>query len=522
MTNYSYQVQRSEYAVDGSVITIDRQNSIEVLTGEFEITGNDATLSADQQLVATTRSFAVSGSNAVLNRSIALQALGDSNARFSITGSQLTVSTDSILKAETRIYAITGSSLQSQKIFTLQQSNDSSNNFTINGSDLTVLRAYVLELSTESFTITGRTTILRISKGILVATRGFISITGGQLRGIFDSYISLPGLRPSTREFTPAVNSFSLTRSLNGVIYRRLSTSVASAAELRLGYQNVTDQDVLDFLDLYDSCYGKYKPLDPSPETYAGAEPALQAYLRLDNTPMRWAFAAPPSVESVSVGLHNVSISLRSRIAPRLQFGGKGGGGGEFYYNDTDGGSGTGAANRSGGGGSSLFYPRPDPSEPPPLVEAIILTTGNSDITLNSNIIEQDFIYQPTSPTNGRTTTITIRNQGTPTAGGYVDLFRTYTFAYLSASSGECNYGVNYFGSPGGTNTNLFWGRLYYGSLDINTLSLIYTWNEGSCGVLTGGSGRLSGIAGTEFHGHPFIGSLVIYYADVTLNAVWN
>lgn len=362
MTNYSYQVQRSIYAVDGGVINIGRKNTLNASVAAFAINTSQASINASLILTQQAATeYVIDANDVTLNRFITLIATGDSNARFVLTGAALTFTGDQRLTASPASYALTGGNLNFDKAYLLSQANDATNDFSITGQTLVFGRSYVLNPSTGEFAITGQAATLRIKNGRLVAVRAFFGITGSPLRTEYDPYITLPAVKPTQREFIPPLNSFNLSRSIDGVTYRRMNTSIAAGAELRLQYDTITDQEALNFLTIYDAVYGRYKSLDLPPEALAGAETVLRNYI-LQNG-VRWVFAQPPTVESVMVGLHNISIVLKARIAPRTQFSLVGGM--PSPLPDADGDTGT-ATGTIGGGGYGIFYPRPDPPTPPP------------------------------------------------------------------------------------------------------------------------------------------------------------
>lgn len=207
------------------------------------------------------------------------------------------------------------------KQYTLQQAPDNTNNFTLNSVTPTVnlLHGRVLQAinaTSPVFALTGRTTDFRIKNARLVASRGFISLTGYQLTAIYLKSTTLPALRPTKREFIPPVYSTNNVRTINGYVSRRIFASVASGAELKLTYENLPESETSSLLELFDTALGTYRSVSLPAATFAGAEPALQAYLNLSGTNQRWAFTGPPTMETAAPGVHTVSISLRSRIVP--------------------------------------------------------------------------------------------------------------------------------------------------------------------------------------------------------------
>lgn len=225
------------------------------------------------------------------------------------------------LEATPGIFPLTYVSANLTKLYTVQQAPDSTNNFTLNSASptLQLLQGRVLKAinaTSPVFALTGTNTDLRIKNARLVSTQGLISLTGYQLAAVYSASTTLPALRPTKREFVPPVYSTNNVRAINGYVSRRIFASVASGAELRLTYENLPESETSSLLALFDNALGTYRSVTLPTATFAGAEPALQAYLNLSGTNQRWAFIGPPTMETTAPGVHTVSISLRSRIVP--------------------------------------------------------------------------------------------------------------------------------------------------------------------------------------------------------------
>lgn len=494
MTAYSYTIERSSVVLTVTGLTTDFSYSLGGQTGAFAINAVEPT------------------TNLLLNSR--LSALYDSNAQFALSGSNLTTTGNFSLTATTAPYALTGYNLGVAKAYAPSLASGA---FTLTGQNLTAFFDQAGSASKGTFLLTGSATTLRITKGILVAQRGFVGLTGLDLTATRLASTIFPALRPTRREFIPPVHSISSTRSINGLTYRRLHASVPSGAELRLTYENLPEADANTLLALYDTALGTYRSVTLPSETMAGAEPELQAYLNLTGTDQRWAFTGPPSMESVAPGVHTVNLTLQSRIVPTGQRPSIP----ELPACDVP------VPNpcypNVGAGGpinpllGALFPTIPPPTPPEPAAPVALPSNGTVTNLLPGQTL--DYFYDPPD-VGAPTVPITIRTSGTASSSGTATFYRTYTTKIAYTFNGVTNYESSYFGNTGGSFQNVYWGQINYSNISSPSASL--TFNT-SYGVIISGGGAINGVAQSVSHSHTPIPQIPgIYYTDLVIDIVWS
>lgn len=246
---------------------------------------------------------------------------------FASSGSTVSISKVYALTAAPQTFALTGYDIEIKEIYTLSQAPDNTNAFTLTAQTCNFIGTKKVSFAPGAFTYTDligvnqdAVTRFAISYGIFATQTGPFVLEGGSPPLVFNEVFTLPAVSPTKREFVPASFSFHATRSLNGHTVRKLNANVEGGAELRLGFQNLADADVLTLLETYNRTYGNYFYLTVPEETFAGADATLKVYFKLNNTQMKWAFTEAPTIDTTAPGYHDVSFSLRSRITSLKRF----------------------------------------------------------------------------------------------------------------------------------------------------------------------------------------------------------
>jgi hypothetical protein len=120
--------------------------------------------------------------------------------------------------------------------------------------------------------------------------------------------MSYPALTPSSRRFESGDYPVQTFNSQSGVEVRILRGSKRTGMTLALGYQNLADTQVAQFLTHYDQMLGTFYTFDLSPETTRGWTGG--AAMGTAGTGNRWRYAKPPAVENVRPGISSVTVEL--------------------------------------------------------------------------------------------------------------------------------------------------------------------------------------------------------------------
>jgi len=120
---------------------------------------------------------------------------------------------------------------------------------------------------------------------------------------IFPSYV------PSQREFTLGVYPTKMYRSLSGAVSKRSFGNKPYSHKLDLQFTNVTDNITFDIVDHYEQTAGGFSRFSLPLSLFNGISSELTARLREPST-ILWEYAAPPTVQSVHIGISTVSVSL--------------------------------------------------------------------------------------------------------------------------------------------------------------------------------------------------------------------
>jgi hypothetical protein len=116
-------------------------------------------------------------------------------------------------------------------------------------------------------------------------------------------------LVPTSRAFNPGNWPVKTFNAMDGAEVRILYGSKRTKMELKLGYENISDENAERFLAHYDECTGTFVTftLPARPGTRGGWTGSDSA---MDAVGNKWRYAEPPSVTSVRVGRSSVTINL--------------------------------------------------------------------------------------------------------------------------------------------------------------------------------------------------------------------
>lgn len=129
--------------------------------------------------------------------------------------------------------------------------------------------------------------------------------------------ITFPTIEPTARSFTAPRWPTSGVTTQSGVTTRRLWGSRPSQAQLRLSFDNISDDNAGLIVAAYNSAKGATTELTLPNVLFNGASAALTGWLNTTSTGagMKWFFSEePPTVESVAPGRSSVRVALVAEL----------------------------------------------------------------------------------------------------------------------------------------------------------------------------------------------------------------
>jgi hypothetical protein len=117
---------------------------------------------------------------------------------------------------------------------------------------------------------------------------------------------AFPDVRPTSRVWTPGAQPVKSYTALSGFEARVLLGVSPIGGSLTLRFQNIVENTFLLFTDHFALAQGTYEVFSLSANTYAG----LANFSSVTPSGYLWRYASAPSVEWVSSGIGNVSVTL--------------------------------------------------------------------------------------------------------------------------------------------------------------------------------------------------------------------
>lgn len=118
---------------------------------------------------------------------------------------------------------------------------------------------------------------------------------------------SFPALIPSSRVFTPGEYPATAFSSYSGVQNRVRHSNVFIDAQLRLTFLGLTQSEMLDIWNHYNSRRGQFRTFTLPPEVVGTSD--ITSYVPGNYF---WRYAGPGTVEDLPCGEHNVSLVLET------------------------------------------------------------------------------------------------------------------------------------------------------------------------------------------------------------------
>ncbi len=122
--------------------------------------------------------------------------------------------------------------------------------------------------------------------------------------------MAFPTICPVSRRFKAAEFPTKRFTSINGAGTTRLYGNKGFDATLDVQFL-VNDDNLVAIVDNWEASFGTYLPVTLPPSVIAGNDDLLD-----DLVPdyLEWHWAEPPSVESVNLGLHRVTVKLIAHL----------------------------------------------------------------------------------------------------------------------------------------------------------------------------------------------------------------
>ena len=117
---------------------------------------------------------------------------------------------------------------------------------------------------------------------------------------------TFPALVPSGRTFTPGDYAHTVWRSMGGRSSRSRHSSIITGQRVRLSFLGLVQADLVLILQHWINRRGRFYTFDLPDEVWSGTDDPSEF------TPAgyAWKYVAPPAVEDVGCGLHDVTVEL--------------------------------------------------------------------------------------------------------------------------------------------------------------------------------------------------------------------
>jgi hypothetical protein len=123
---------------------------------------------------------------------------------------------------------------------------------------------------------------------------------------------SFPGIKPSSRSYSPGTYPSTDFESLDGTKTHLRFGNKRVNATLQLGFSNISDSDAALILANYENVNSDwdYVTFNSSNGTVGIGNYTLANYVQENTSGLKWRYAGPPTVTSVFKNKNNVSCSF--------------------------------------------------------------------------------------------------------------------------------------------------------------------------------------------------------------------
>ena len=123
-----------------------------------------------------------------------------------------------------------------------------------------------------------------------------------------------PAIKPSSRSFNSGDYPTKRYRTMSGATWKRNFGSTRVGMELNLEFLNIPDEKTAAILQHYNGEGGTLRNFRVPAEIWAGMSTELMGLAVLPFN-VNWAYAEPPDVESVFIGISKVRVKLVGEAA---------------------------------------------------------------------------------------------------------------------------------------------------------------------------------------------------------------
>ena len=118
-----------------------------------------------------------------------------------------------------------------------------------------------------------------------------------------------PDIKPSSRSFQLGQYPTKVYRALSGATFKRSFGNRPSGFQLKLVFDNVVDATSSMILAHYTGTAGGFERFTLPIGLFAGMSDQLRGYVQ-SPTGIKWEYEGPPDVQSIYVGISQVTVSL--------------------------------------------------------------------------------------------------------------------------------------------------------------------------------------------------------------------
>ena len=126
--------------------------------------------------------------------------------------------------------------------------------------------------------------------------------------------IRLPGIKPTSRTFTPGVIAETVFEAQNGATSFVRFGNFPINTKLSLSYQNISESDASRFIDVYNRCITQDKGIHIGDGSGTVADIVddmeMGDTVRGIDNGLMYRFERPPAVQAVLSGRYNLTIDL--------------------------------------------------------------------------------------------------------------------------------------------------------------------------------------------------------------------
>lgn len=123
--------------------------------------------------------------------------------------------------------------------------------------------------------------------------------------------VNFPNIQPTSRSYNPGEYPQQIFEAANGRTTVLRYSNRRVNASLRLGFQNITDDQAAAIIANYEAVNADWDYIRFRDSNAAiGTSSNLSSYMREASSGLRWRYSAPPNVTSVRPGISTVQCEF--------------------------------------------------------------------------------------------------------------------------------------------------------------------------------------------------------------------